>query len=224
MELLRPPLKLSFIHKKVKRRFLGYPTFKITDQMITDFKKILNTDQVKDEYRSNEGWFLDCVLSSSTGGKINIQVSAGVEKRVWLIFWEIVNDFMGTFINKKVSARYFSFSPKCSFAGMVKQKENLQNGKETYFDKRLLADTSPFWVRKEIEVLDLHLDLSSVVTRLMPHHSREEVKEVLEEYFQSRVVINPFMDGKAMFKCERNFSGIAIPGKWLNYGNLFLKQ
>ena len=107
---------------------------------------------------------------------------------------------------------------------MVKQKENLQNGKETYFDKRLLPDTSPFWVRKEIEVLDLHLDLSSVVTRLMPHHSREEVKEVLEEYFQSRVVINPFMDGKAMFKCERNFSGIAIPGKWLNYGNLFLKQ
>ena len=77
--------------------------------MITDLKKILNTDQVKDEYRSNEGWFLDCVLSSSTGGKINIQVSAGVEKRVWLIFWEIVNDFMGTFINKKVSARYFLF-------------------------------------------------------------------------------------------------------------------
>ena len=85
--------------------------------------------------------------------------------------------------NKKVSARYFSFSPKRSFNGMVKQKENLQNGKEKYFDKRLLPDTSSFWVRKEIELLNLHLDLSSVVTRLMLHYSWEEVKEVLEEYF-----------------------------------------
>lgn len=62
-----------------------------------------------------------------------------------------------------------------------------------------------------------------VVTKLLAHYSWEDIKFVLEDYFQFRIAINPFMDDKAMIKCDGGFSSFTFPGKWRNYSDLHFK-
>lgn len=85
------------------------------------------------------------------------------------------------------------------------------------------ANCSSFWVKKDSEVLDLNLNSLLAVSRLFAHYSWSDVKESLEEFFQSQVFINPFMDDKALIKVKKDLDPCLKICKWKIIGRMHLK-
>lgn len=89
---------------------------------------------------------------------------------------------------------------------------------ETFDLSTKVHKVDSLWVKKDWEVLNLDLGNIPVVSRLMAHYYWKEVKFVLEEYFQSRILINPFMADKAMIKVANDLWGQSFDDKWNFYG------
>lgn len=89
--------------------------------------------------------------------------------------------------------------------------------------KHTTASIASFWVKKESEVLNLNLKSLFVVSRLFAHYSWKEVKESLEEFLQTQISLNPFMEDKALLKARNDSILCKNVGRWKLFGKLYSK-
>lgn len=85
------------------------------------------------------------------------------------------------------------------------------------------SEIPQFWVKKGRDMLDLNFFNTLVVSRILAHYSWKEVQIASEEYFQTNIFINSFMDNKAFVKIADEFPDNFVDGKWRLYKDLYLK-
>lgn len=131
------------------------------------------------KFRSSRGWFLECAVWLPTGGRKNVHVPAGMDKKGWYVFWEMLFDFLNSFGDKyRININPLSCDGEDVLYqnGVGKEVGETKSTLRSYVDVVKSSYHSPssefsqFWIRKERDLLDLDFSKILVVTRFLAHY------------------------------------------------------
>lgn len=82
-----------------------------------------------------------------------------------------------------------------------------------------------FWVHKNIEVFKEDFNNLWIISRLFVFDNWKEIKQTLEEWFNSKLIINPLFAENALIKLDQGSieDFIEKPEKWQELGPFHLK-